>query len=237
MTLGAGISTGGVAPATQTPPVGIPCSMRCACRRIFSGLRASNAAGDVWPSACAAGAGCTSQQRNTHSTDSRVVRYRWHPWFGQEVWVHQARQCQWHAETVVRCGLTPDLDARSVEVPLWMFDGAVCDVMVLSEAPTSSAAALRELKILLLATRNANAGRSRQSEHLELFAPGDAHVDDSQAVLSGVAIDVVPTSSASADMGDDAHRESHSGRTAAGAHVVRVRRTPIRLHASRGGTR
>ena len=100
--------------------------------------------------------------------------------------MHQARQCQWRSETVVRCGLTPDLDARSVEVPLWMFDGAVCDVMVLSEAPTSSAAALRELKILLLATRDANAGQSRQSEHLEPFAPGDAHVEDSWAVASGV---------------------------------------------------
>jgi len=193
----------------------------------------------AWTSLARSGVGsrCTSQQRNTHSTDSRVVRYRWHPWFGQEVWVHQARQCQWHAETVLRCGLTPDLDTRSVEVPLWMFDGAACDVMVLSEAPTSSAAALDELRILLLATRDANAGRSRQSEHLEPIAPGDAHVDDRCAISAGVATDAVPPSSASADMGGDAHRESQTGRTAAGAHVVRVRRTPIRHGASRRGAR
>lgn len=47
-----------------------------------------------------AGDGCTSHQRNTHSTESRVVRYRWHPWFDQEVWIHRtnppARCCRWH---------------------------------------------------------------------------------------------------------------------------------------------
>lgn len=70
--------------------------------------------------------------------------------------------------------------------------------MVLSGAPTSSAAALRVLRILLLAARDA--GRSLLSEHLEPFAPGDAHADDSHVISSGAAIDVVPTSSAGIDL-------------------------------------
>jgi hypothetical protein len=48
-----------------------------------------------------------------HSTESRFVRYRWHPWFDREVWVHQARRDSRPGEPLVRCGLTPDLDARS----------------------------------------------------------------------------------------------------------------------------
>ena len=38
-----------------------------------------------------AASGCTSHQRNTHSNESRVVRYPWHPWFDQEVWIHRTR--------------------------------------------------------------------------------------------------------------------------------------------------
>ena len=50
-------------------------------------------------------------------------------------------------EPVVRCGLTPDLDARSVEIPLWMFDAAACGVMPTATAPVVTADALRELRI------------------------------------------------------------------------------------------
>jgi hypothetical protein len=49
----------------------------------------------------------------------------------------------------VRCGLTPDLDRRSVEIPLWMFDAALCGAMRLAVEPALCAEALRELKILL----------------------------------------------------------------------------------------
>jgi hypothetical protein len=50
----------------------------------------------------AAGARCTTKQRNTHSTESRVIRYRWHPWFDREVWIHRTRVGE--ALAVARCG-------------------------------------------------------------------------------------------------------------------------------------
>jgi len=50
--------------------------------------------------------------------------------------------------------LTPDLDARSVEIAVWMFDAATCGVMSLATAPTVSAEALHELKMLLAAVRD-----------------------------------------------------------------------------------
>jgi hypothetical protein len=37
-----------------------------------------------------AGVRCTSRQRNTHSTESRQVRYPWHPRCGRSVTVYEA---------------------------------------------------------------------------------------------------------------------------------------------------
>src|SRR4029453_1148885 len=42
------------------------------------------------PGADLAGGRCRSRQRNTHSTESREVRYPWHPWCGRSVTVYEA---------------------------------------------------------------------------------------------------------------------------------------------------
>src|SRR5262245_25440179 len=41
------------------------------------------------PSCGEVDAHCTSRQRNTHNTESREVRYAWHPWFGRIVTVFE----------------------------------------------------------------------------------------------------------------------------------------------------
>ena len=97
-------------------------------------------------------AGCTTRQHNAHITESRVIRYPWHPWYGRSVVV--VRVSEKREQPVFRCA--PEMDAmRSIEVPQWMFDAAVCCRMTL--APTGSVCiqALRELARLLCALSRA----------------------------------------------------------------------------------
>lgn len=56
-------------------------------------------------------------------------------------------------QPVVRCGLTPKLDARAIEIPLWMFDAGLCGLMQIASTPVVCVDALRELKALLVLTR------------------------------------------------------------------------------------
>jgi hypothetical protein len=187
-------------------------------------------------------AGYRSPQRNTHSTDARIVRYRWHPWSGREVWVHQARRSPGSSETIVRCSLTPDLDARSVEIALWMFDVAACSVMPLATAPAVDVETLRELRILLTVARPAKSGCppsgfSPQAEHLELPASGGAHVHDCHGVASGDATDALPTASPGPVLGGDAPRTSAAGRTPAGPYAPRARPAAARKGTGAGDTR
>ena len=72
-----------------------------------------------------ADARCTSRQRNTHSTESRQVRYPWHPWFGRSVTVYEALTKG--DQPVCRCGVDDQRNDRSLEVPAWMFEPAACD--------------------------------------------------------------------------------------------------------------
>jgi len=189
------------------------------------------------PGPNASGGNCRTQQRNTHSTESRVVRYRWHPWFGREVWVHQARQSPRPCGPVVRCGLTPDLDARSVEIALWMFDAAACRAMPMATAPMVTADALRELGILLEAVPHTKSGVPQQAEHLEPIASGGAHAHDCQAAASSDTIAALPAAPAGAVMGGAAPRTPAAGRTPASPHAPRARPATTRKGTASGGTR
>src|SRR5947209_8770125 len=61
-----------------------------------------------------AGARCTTQQRNTHSTESREVRYPWHPWFGRMITVYATLTKGGHP--LCRCGLDDQHHERSLGV-------------------------------------------------------------------------------------------------------------------------
>ena len=58
-----------------------------------------------------------------HRTERRDVLYPLHPWFGRDVFVHGATD---KANGVFRCTLDGSGIARSLEIPFWMFDRAVC---------------------------------------------------------------------------------------------------------------
>ena len=78
-----------------------------------------------------AGARCTTQQRNTHSTESREVRYPWHPWFGRMITVYATLTKGGHP--LCRCGLDDQHHERSLEVPTWMFEPVACERVRLAD--------------------------------------------------------------------------------------------------------
>jgi hypothetical protein len=82
----------------------------------------------------------TSQQRNTHSIESREVRYTWHPWCGRLVAVHQTFAK--NGQVVSHCSIEEHSEARHLEIPEWMFDPAKCRGMRLAAVPTVSCEAL-----------------------------------------------------------------------------------------------
>jgi hypothetical protein len=89
---------------------------------------------------------CTTRLENTHGTEFREQLYRWHPWFGLRVGVHEAIKRS--GEVVFRCSLSgTDVD-RWLEIPAWMFERSACArVRVAADAYADLAAlmALAEL--------------------------------------------------------------------------------------------
>ena len=65
---------------------------------------------------------CTTERQNTHVIDRREVLYRWHPWFGRSVYVHE--MIDKPGDAVFRCNCTGGRSDRFLEVPVWMFDRA-----------------------------------------------------------------------------------------------------------------
>ena len=94
--------------------------------------------------------GCTTLRHKTHVTTGgtdAVVAYRWHPWFGRNVYVYEViDRC---AGAVARCRLRDGLTEAVQEVPVWMLDAGACDAMRLVPVPVASASALVELRGLL----------------------------------------------------------------------------------------
>ena len=120
-----------------------------------------------WSSAV--GAGYRNRQRNTHSTELRAVRYPWHPWFGRTVTVYEALTKGGYA--ICRCGFDDQRNDRSLEVPAWMFEPAVCDHLRVADTPLVDCQALIELKAVLHTALRADV---LQAQHHSLTARGDA---------------------------------------------------------------
>ena len=92
--------------------------------------------------------GYTTEQRRTHITDIREVRYRFHPWSGQRVFV-KAIGIR-NGPPLLRCRLDDARGFPVLEIPQWMFDVHVCARMELHDRPFVCCQALRDLKTLLV---------------------------------------------------------------------------------------
>ena len=112
-------------------------------------MRTPSASGSPAPNV--GGDRCTTTERNTHRTDIREVLYPWHPWTGRLVHLHEAIDRA--AGGVVRCTVDGDLTGRrTLELPIWMFDRAICVGVRMAPAPQVDLQSLSDLAALLAAT-------------------------------------------------------------------------------------
>src|SRR5258707_3280059 len=97
---------------------------------------------------CAVGRCCTTTFENAHRTVLREVLYRYHPWFGRQVYVHGTVDKA--DEVAFRCSLDGSQTDRWLEVPAWMFDRTACpEAELLAARPFVSITALAALSALL----------------------------------------------------------------------------------------
>jgi hypothetical protein len=96
---------------------------------------------------CEAGSHYTTEGFNTHKTETREVRYGWHPWQGRQVAVRGVRTRS--GLKVLSCTLDDDRGFPVLEIPEWMFDAVVCDRLERAEAARVDIGALRGLRVLL----------------------------------------------------------------------------------------
>jgi hypothetical protein len=108
--------------------------------------------------ASAVGRCCTSRRRNAHRTEEREVLYRFHPWSGCVVHVHEAIDKANGA--MVRCS-RDDASGRWLELPIWMFDRASCALIEVVAAPRVDLTALGALIALLRETERADGASSK----------------------------------------------------------------------------
>ena len=141
---------------------------------------------------------------------SREMLYRWHPWCGAEVWIHETIEKA--SGVVFRCALSRSAASRGLEVPSWMFDRAACvEREMLSVAPYVSLDALSALASLLADVSKARAataslnvslsGTSGASKVSRDQNRGQAHAgkDSSERRRGATEEQARPSASAAAD--------------------------------------
>lgn len=125
---------------------------------VFPGRNRHRRASDCRRS-CDIDDGCTTLHHKTHNTslklargDTAKVAYAWHPWFGRLVVVHDLKTRS--SGVFARCRPDGAASGALQEVPAWMLDVAVCSRMRAMVVPVVSLPALKDLVVLLAATRN-----------------------------------------------------------------------------------
>lgn len=120
----------------------------------------------------------TSRQSNTHSIESREVRYPWHPWYGRTVWIYQSLKK--HDRGVLRCRVEQDVRVGLFEVPEWMFETAAGCIQ-LAKTPAVECEALRDLKVLLQGHQSQSGlDRVVEVQHQSLQSSGGADAEPTE---------------------------------------------------------
>ena len=177
---------------------------------------------------------CTSHQSNTHSTESREVVYPWPPWFGRVVWIYRARVNRgW---MVAHCGWEPPHECRGLEVPLWLFDRAVCCQLRLTWSPVVDIGALHGLAVLLAADSQPAGSPVLQAQHDFLLPEGGADENPVEPVPGNPAV-VVSVEANNTAMGTTAVGGAPANDSFAGANVEGTARTGVGLPIDAGGRR
>ncbi len=193
------------------------------CRQVFPATNLDGAERD-----------CTSPQPNPHITETREVRYPWHPWYGEQVQIRESLIKG--GQGILRCVPDGNRPSRSLEVPLWMFDRAVCCTMRLSDVPVVSCEALLRLKAFLRRDAAGDAETVIQAQHLSPPLKGDADAKAFRS-LPGSPAEVVSPPCEESRVAGPADRSQAGDHGAAGTHAARAPRKLRRLRGRRGGER
>src|SRR6266403_2489999 len=154
----------------------------------------------------------TSRQSNTHSTESREIRYPWHPWYGRPVWIHGVLVKS--GQAVYRCSLEQNLEARLFEIPQWMFESGACCGMHRAENPAVEYAALQDLKLLLHRARSPARDLVVQGQHQSAPGGADARITES---IEGSANRIVSPTPAESSLAKATARNQTTDRGTTGA--------------------
>jgi len=176
----------------------------------------------------------TSRQSDTHSNESREVRYPWHPWHARAVAVHEAFTRNGRA--VCRCSVDENPGLRLLEIPEWMFDSVACSRMYLATVPTVSCGALLDLKALLRCASFPDSDVVLQGQHRSLLTPGGADAKIANPTESR-SIQTISSTPEAPVLAGAASRNQTKGGTVAGAAAARAHRKSRRLRQQKGGGR
>jgi len=112
-------------------------------------------------SACVSG--CTTGVQDTHKTYIREVRYPWHPWYGEQVYVRC--EVRLGGMIVLPC-IHDELNwAAALEIPEWMFDSSRCSQVEAEHLAHVGVSALRALCVLVSLRADRIESREVQAQH------------------------------------------------------------------------
>ena len=176
----------------------------------------------------------TTQQHKTHISKYQKVYYPWHPWYGHSVLVRGSLTRR--DRVVFRCTIEDDASKKSLEVPHWMFDRAVCCGMQLVDTPVLGVCELRSLKALLGHARVTTSDDLRQDQHYLCTLKGDVDAKTTKSSRRSSAGPISSTSNhtsvVNATVANPAAHDS-----AAGTNTARTPRKTARLRHRKGGVR
>ena len=124
------------------------------------------------PGSNAASPRCTTRHDNAHRIEEREVLYQWHPWCGRVVRVHEA--ISKGGGDALRCSLDDSEADRWLELPVWMFDRAICLSARLVASPWVDCAVLLALKEYLARASAGRLGDARSSNASDSGAERDS---------------------------------------------------------------
>ena len=159
----------------------------------------------------------TNLQANAHNTESRQLRYAWHPWFGRPVWIH--RTLVKSGRPVYRCSLEENQEAPLIEIPQWMFEPDSCCRVRSGEKPVVDLSALLDLKLLLQRARLPACDPVVKAQHHPTPGGADARIGEP---IQGSSSRLVSPATPASRLGEATARNQTTGCDTTGANAART---------------
>jgi len=167
----------------------------------------------------------TTLQFNAHDTETRTVCYPWHPWYGHTIAIRAARAKR--DQAICHCQLEHDVRLKSLEIPQWMLDPAICTAMRRRETPVVSSEALLNLKALLVHTTVCGDSAVVQNQSHSMSTKGETDATDPRSTIEGSTRHISPTSTR-ARLANATASSKRTDRETAGAAVSRASTGAVR---------